>query len=436
MPKKQPRNSFYFYMVDFREQQKKKGINYETMAEVAEAAGPLWRDAPPNIRAKFEEMAKKEKQKRNIPEMKFTSTGVPLSEIERQEKELRDAEEAERQDIKNMVKLKCFNGAIMQEYFYVIDVNYYCKTGSDYLIGESTVLRFNIQDGIKDHYHQILNPGHIPVGYAYDVKLGSQEIGLDMPDETTKNPREVYETLAYIVDYLKQHETNAGMPPLYTMPDKVAPVQNFILQMCAKSGEDDSIFRIYKLDTLFYTLLNGISEEGFPRESLALAELKKDAFKYTPQLGCEHHEATDKSLECTTSRTKRWAFTILDRCCLEVGVEMLPGKHVPGDFDLDSIHTFREQKKARAGPSVAASQLGAASSNTSASDINHSSFNESADSKKEKEKRTHAPLRMPKTDYSQAIRPAPELTEANFPKLSAGRGRGLAGSFNKMNISK
>lgn len=43
MPKKQPRNSFYFYMVDFREQQKKKGINYETMAEVAEAAGPLWR---------------------------------------------------------------------------------------------------------------------------------------------------------------------------------------------------------------------------------------------------------------------------------------------------------------------------------------------------------------------------------------------------------
>lgn len=42
--------------------------------------------------------------------MKYTSTGVPLSEIDRQEKELRDNEEAERQDIKNIVKLKSFNG--------------------------------------------------------------------------------------------------------------------------------------------------------------------------------------------------------------------------------------------------------------------------------------------------------------------------------------
>lgn len=69
-----------------------------------------FQDAPPNVRAKFEERAKKAKQQNNIPEMKYTSTGVPLSEIDRQEKELRDNEEAERQDIKNIVKLKSFNG--------------------------------------------------------------------------------------------------------------------------------------------------------------------------------------------------------------------------------------------------------------------------------------------------------------------------------------
>lgn len=69
-------------------------------------------DAPPSVRAKFEERAKKEKQHSNGPERKYTSTGVPLSEIERQEKELRDAEERERQDIKNIVNLKAFNGGI------------------------------------------------------------------------------------------------------------------------------------------------------------------------------------------------------------------------------------------------------------------------------------------------------------------------------------
>lgn len=43
MPKKPPRNAFYFYMLDFKEEQRKKGINFKNMAEIAEAAGPLWR---------------------------------------------------------------------------------------------------------------------------------------------------------------------------------------------------------------------------------------------------------------------------------------------------------------------------------------------------------------------------------------------------------
>lgn len=42
MPKKPPRNAFYFYMIDFKEEQRKKGIHYANMKEVADAAGPAW----------------------------------------------------------------------------------------------------------------------------------------------------------------------------------------------------------------------------------------------------------------------------------------------------------------------------------------------------------------------------------------------------------
>ncbi|XP_063828800.1 protein maelstrom homolog isoform X1 [Ostrinia nubilalis] len=340
MPKRQVRNAFYFYMIDFREQQKKIGIQYGNIREVSEAAGPSWREAPPNVRAKFEEMARQEKLKRNVPDQKFTSTGIPFSEIERQERELREAEEAEREYINNIVKLKSFNSEIIHEYFYVMDVNYYCKFNSDYLIGECTALRFNVKNGIKDQFHTMINPGPIPVGYAYDVKLGAQELGLDMPDAITYKTLPYIDTLAIIVDYLKHGlpTSSKTVPPIYTMPERVQPVLNFILQMCAKTGEDDGMFRVYKLDTLFYTLLNGIKnrgDEGFPRESLALAQLKKDPFRYTPGLGCRHHEDIDKAAECTTSRVKRWAYTIMDSCCPVVGVDMLPSKHVPGDFDLD-----------------------------------------------------------------------------------------------------
>ncbi|XP_059046634.1 protein maelstrom homolog [Achroia grisella] len=444
MPKKPIRNAFYYYMLDFKEEQKKIGINYANLADVATAAGPSWSRAPPPVRSKFEAIAKQEKQKKNVPDLKFTSNGVSLAEIERQEKELRDAEEAERKDINNLVKLKSFNGSIKYEDIYLMDVNFYCKAGTEYVIGESTILRFNLQDGIKDIYHELINPPHIPIGYASDIKIGSQEYGLEMPDDTQSRSN-FMQILANCVDYLKQQDPNVNsLPPIFTIPDKIAPVQDFILQMCSKAAEDDSIFRIYKLDTLFFTLINAIksrSDEGFPKESLALAQLKKDLFKYTPGIGCETHENADKSIECTISRTKRWAYTILDSCCPVVGIELEPGKHIPVDYDMDSIHTYKEQKRVRAGPSVAnaiATTSYASSSvhNEGTSDsFNCSNLNSTLDSSL-REKRTHQPLRLPKIDYSQSIRPAPELTEDNFPKLSAGRGRGLRGSFDNMRKKK
>ncbi|XP_046968070.1 protein maelstrom homolog [Vanessa cardui] len=442
MPKKPPRNAFYFYMLDFKEEQRKKGVNYKNLAEVAEAAGPSWRDAPPSIRSKFEGIAKKEKQKFNIPDTKFTSTGIPLSVIEQAERDVREAEEIERKDIKNLVNLRAFNNSIKTLDIYLMDVNYYCKAGSDYIIGESTLLRFNIQDGIKDTYHEIINPRDIPLGYTSEVKIGSQTYGLEMPDDSA--PRSNYmQILANIIDYLKQVDHRAKvLPPIFTMPDKVEPVQNFIHQMCRRAGEDEALFRIYKFDILFFTIMNALKtqpDEGFPKESLALLQLKKDSFKYTPGIACEHHERSDMSVECSQSRAKRWAYTALDSCCPAADVPARAAAHVPPDYDLDSIHVFKEQKKVRHAPSVAgyAQAMSSCNSSMTSDSFFDTTINSSVDSTK-KEKRVHVPLRMPKADYSQAIRVAPELTEADFPSLGQrpGRGRGLGGSFSKLKLDK
>lgn len=79
--------------------------------------------------------------------------------------------------------------------------------------------------------------GRIPFGYAYDVKTGCQDYGLDMPDENAEKSNYM-QILANIIDYLRQSkEGPKTLPPLYTMPEKVAPVQDFIVQMCKKAGE-------------------------------------------------------------------------------------------------------------------------------------------------------------------------------------------------------
>lgn len=55
----------------------------------------------------------------------------------------------------------------------------------------------------------------------------------------------------------------------------------------------------------------------------------------------QHHESNDKSVECTTSRTKRWAFTILDSCCPVVGIPIVPGQHVPLEYDVEVSRNYQ-----------------------------------------------------------------------------------------------
>lgn len=47
------------------------------------------------------------------------------------------------------------------------------------------------------------------------------------------------------------------------------------------------------------------------------------------------HEQGEKTVECTSSRVKRWAYTVMDWCCPLLGIEAMPGTHMPSDFDVD-----------------------------------------------------------------------------------------------------
>lgn len=53
---------------------------------------------------------------------------------------------------------------------YLMDVNSYCKVDQNYIIGESTVLRFNIKDGIKDTYHEVINPGNL-INLIFNIEI-------------------------------------------------------------------------------------------------------------------------------------------------------------------------------------------------------------------------------------------------------------------------
>lgn len=82
--------------------------------------------APPPLRAKYDAIAKAEKGKYNIPEKKFTSTGIPLDVIAQHEADRKDAIEAERQDIKNFVMQKSVNKSQYETaLFYILHLTFF-----------------------------------------------------------------------------------------------------------------------------------------------------------------------------------------------------------------------------------------------------------------------------------------------------------------------
>ncbi|VVD03398.1 protein maelstrom homolog [Leptidea sinapis] len=448
MPKKAVKNAFYYYMLDFKEQQRKAGQDFKNLKEVAEAAGPAWREEPVSVQTKYKHIAEKEKQKNNITARKYTSTGIPLEFIEQQNKERQDAEQRERKDIINFVTVNAISGGAQTANIYVLDVNSICElTNGEHIIGEFTMLRFNLNDGIIDLYHELLNPGSIPLGYASKVKEGCQEFSLNMPDETERRTNYL-QVLANIIDYLKPRDRDEQMlPPIFTMPEKVDAVQSFIGEMCRRAGEDETLFRIYNLHYLLFSLINQIKsqpDEGFPKESLALTYLRNDLFRYTLNIGCEHHNSLDKTPDCTSSRVKRWAYMVMDSCCPVLGVDMKPGKHLPADYDIESILTYKEEKKRKAKSTVAAScniqdMDSSVSMSTNTSVASNRSYG-AACNVLPKQQRQYNPLRKP---GSKEYFTAPELSESEFPSLSQsfGRGRGsgsrnnLSNNFGKLNIN-
>lgn len=63
-----------------------------------------------------------------------------------------------------------------------MDVNSYCKIEQNYIVGEFTLLRFNVKDGIKETYHEIINPGKILIStktkYKFLCYIFLVEIGI------------------------------------------------------------------------------------------------------------------------------------------------------------------------------------------------------------------------------------------------------------------
>lgn len=344
--KQTPKNAFYYFMLHFKETH---GNKFSSMKDVADAAGPRWAGMNKDQRKPFENRALMEKNQMRA--VKLTSDGFDVEELERQEREEQCRIQEMKDDINCNLRLCSEAGSIQDEMFFIIHVNIfcYCTAENRYYPAEIAVACFSLEDGVlqQNIFNRIIKPGPLPLGYASEAKLISEEthqLPPPLAGEDESNLAEVYSDLKYFLS--TKLSGSKRFPPLYTDEKMLKMVQHILDTWCYDFGESAPLFKVYNLQYMFKDLKNIVANANvWPTDTPAKREVEKDAYAYTNGICCEFHDLSDVVVFCSRSIVVRYAYTICDNCCQDLGIILVPGTHIP-DTSMTPFKGSRSSSRA------------------------------------------------------------------------------------------
>ncbi|XP_053672443.1 protein maelstrom homolog [Anopheles nili] len=334
MPSKK-KNAFYYFMMEFKKKEEAKGRNFKSIHDVTSLAGAIWPKMNQHQRLPYEQMAKQKIESTHGE--KFTNLGIPFSRIdaERREKELKEEQKISR--VTSLVSDAVAKNALESQDFYIISMGYFCVTSTgSYIPAELGVIRYSLEGGVKDKLHMLINPGPLPLGMALEAQTHSDE-DHQLPNPPNAMGEKDFDEIAMkLLSFLLKGES---MPLLFTNQDEVAGVENMLCDILDQHMEGSSLI-VCRVSHLFFQLKQNaekymMSHVNFPSEHMAQQIITRDPYDFTKGISCDFHEAKDNVKHCALSRCVRWAYVISDNCCVEMGIEPLPGVHLPANANIN-----------------------------------------------------------------------------------------------------
>ncbi|KAK7872448.1 hypothetical protein R5R35_014245 [Gryllus longicercus] len=329
--KKQAKNAFYYFLVEFKEEAVRNGRNVDSIA-FEEEADREWRNLSHSKRLHYEEIALEKRKKMDSLENKFTTTGVSYAQLQREERERIRQEEMMIHEIESTVR-SLTGRTLKTKVFHFIHVNTYCRLlDGHFLPCEIGIAKFTFENGVKDCYHAIIRLECMPTGYFLECQKHSEETHqIPLPPENSLGEWDSEKILVEIEAFLAE---NGVYPPVYTLQSNIEAAQDTLTTFA--SGKDT--FRVYPIAKLLFELRNACANEaggvGFPVLSLAEREFEKDFFNLSPGISCFYHEGMDACQYCSLSIVKRWCFLFASLGCPDLGVALKPGSHKPRKVTL------------------------------------------------------------------------------------------------------
>lgn len=339
----QPKGPYYFFMMEFKKKQEAAGYQFRGgVHEVQLKASPRWNAMSNEEKEPYQKMAREHREFLRENGEKYTSQGVPLAMVEAEQKAKVAKADMIKNTISDMLDKAVANNELEKLEFYFISFAYFCVTsGGTYIPAEMGLVRYSLKDGVMDKLHMFIDPGKLPLGMAYDAKQHSEtDHQLPIPPDAM-GEKDNDEIILKLFSFLSQQEK---MPPLFTETNEIKVVENILKGILNQGAMEENTLLVCPLSELFYQLKRatesfGLDIKTFPSVHIAQAIIQKDVYEYTKDISCDVHEEQGNGKYCPLSKCVRWAYIISDSCCLDLSIEMKPGKHLPMNADTALCNT-------------------------------------------------------------------------------------------------
>lgn len=277
MPKKPAaKGPFFFFMLEFRRREESRGKSFTGgMDQVMREAGPHWNKLSDAEREVYKDRAKayKELPKQNYGE-KYTAQGIAFSQVEMEKQQLMKKQETIRKTISEMIQTAVLNNALEKLEVFFMSCNYFCKTSTEvYVPAELALIKYNLELGVLDKYHQLINPVRLPLGLAHEAMTYSEQTH-ELPTPPNAMGETDFDALLQKILSFTDYN-NKAFKKLPIMTDaKEVPIIESLLSQLNEEVKLEYQFLVIPLGEFFFHLKRATEKYGldictFPTKTVA-----------------------------------------------------------------------------------------------------------------------------------------------------------------------
>lgn len=188
--------------------------------------------------------------------------------------------------------------------------------------------------------------GIVALCYAFEAKDRSEKVHrLPVPPDAMgeKNYETIYTAILDVIG-ARPGETfdkkDERRPCVFIRKQDIEMIESILNQLSDNKWEQT--FDVFELELLFHRLKNKSSRDDADPIPITVTSgfIQNDRYEMTKNISCNFHENEYATQHCALSYVRRWFYLIADHVCENIGVKLIPGKHLPSDALVDPPPPF------------------------------------------------------------------------------------------------